>query len=84
MGLNGVFNAVGSEWNWQIGLNYGKAYDTSQDTGFTDIASLATGLDSPGYLQCNGPGQSAPGSTSTWDTKLTVNIIKSSSRDVCL
>lgn len=66
-GLNGFFNALGSTWDWQVGMNYGKVYDTSQDTGFTDIASLATALDSPGGPQCNGPAQSAPGSTGTWD-----------------
>jgi iron complex outermembrane recepter protein len=67
MGLNGVFNLIGSKWNWQVGYNYGKTYDTAQDTGFTNNERLAEQLDSPGIQQCNGPGQSAPGSSGTWD-----------------
>lgn len=67
LGFNGFFNAIGSTWNWQVGMNYGKAHDTSQDTGFTNNENLAIGLDSPGLPQCNGPAQSAPGSTGTWD-----------------
>ena len=67
MGLNGVFNAIGSAWHWETGFNYGRTYDTAQDTGFTDIERLSEQLDSPGGQQCNGPGQSAPGSSGTWD-----------------
>ncbi len=37
MGLNGVFNAIGSAWHWETGFNYGRTYDTAQDTGFTNI-----------------------------------------------
>jgi iron complex outermembrane receptor protein len=67
MGLNGVFHAIGSAWHWETGFNYGRTYDTAQDTGFTDIERLSEQLDSPGGVQCNGPGQSAPGSSGTWD-----------------
>jgi len=66
MGLNGSFDAFGNKWNWEAGYNYGRSYDTAQDTGFTNIERLSQQLDSPGGLQCNGPGQSAPGSTGTW------------------
>jgi iron complex outermembrane recepter protein len=67
LGLNGVFRAIGSSWHWETGFNYGRTYDTAQDTGFTDIERLSEQLDSPGGQQCNGPGQSAPGSSGTWD-----------------
>jgi outer membrane receptor protein involved in Fe transport len=67
LGLNGAFHAIGSNWHWETGFNYGRTYDTAQDTGFTNIERLAEGLDSPGVLPCNGPGQAAPGSTGTWN-----------------
>ena len=67
LGLNGVFNAIGSAWHWETGFNYGRTYDTAQDTGFTNQLNLSEQLDSPGGQQCNGPGQSAPGSSGTWD-----------------
>lgn len=67
LGLNGAFHAIGSDWHWEADYNYGRTYDTAQDTGFTNIQRLAEQLDSPGSLQCNGPGQSAPGSSGTWD-----------------
>ncbi|HEV2442657.1 MAG TPA: TonB-dependent receptor [Steroidobacteraceae bacterium] len=67
MGLNGVFRAIGSDWHWEGTFNYGRTYDTAQDTGFTNIQRLAEQLDSPGVLPCNGPAQSAPGSSGTWD-----------------
>jgi iron complex outermembrane receptor protein len=67
LGLNGAFHAIGSDWHWEAGYNYGRTYDTAQDTGFTNIGRLAEQFDSPGVLPCNGPGQAAPGSTGTWD-----------------
>jgi iron complex outermembrane receptor protein len=67
MGLSGFFNAIGSKWNWEAGYNFGRTYDTAQDTGFTNIQRLAEQLDSPGSLPCNGPGQAAPGSSGTWN-----------------
>lgn len=67
LGFNGVFHAIGSDWHWEARFNYGRSYDTAQDTGFTDIERLAEQLDSPGVLPCNGPAQPAPGSTGTWD-----------------
>lgn len=66
MGFNGFFDAIGSEWDWDLGYNYGRTYDTARDTGFSDHSRLASQLDSPGVLPCNGPAQSAPGSTGTW------------------
>ena len=66
LGLNGDFNALGNKWNWEVGFNYGQTHDAAQDTGFTNNERLAQQLDSPGGAQCNGPGQSAPGSTGTW------------------
>lgn len=66
MGFNGFFDAIGSEWDWDLGYNYGRTYDTTQDTGYTDVSRLASQLDSPGVLPCNGPAQSAPGATGTW------------------
>lgn len=66
-GFKGVFHAIGSDWHWEAGFNYGRSYDTAQDSGFTDIERLAEQLDSPGLLPCNGPAQAAPGSTGTWD-----------------
>jgi iron complex outermembrane receptor protein len=67
MGLNGLFHAIGSDWHWEGIFNYGRTYDTAQDTGFTNIQRLSEQLDSPGGPQCNGPAQSAPGSSGTWD-----------------
>ena len=67
LGLNGAFHAIGSKWNWEVGYNYGRTYDTAQDTGFTNNERLSEQLDSPGGLQCNGPGQAAPGASGTWD-----------------
>jgi iron complex outermembrane receptor protein len=66
MGLNGDFNALGNKWRWEAGFNYGRTYDSAQDTGFTNNERLAQQLDSPGLPQCNGPGQAAPGSSGTW------------------
>lgn len=67
MGLNGTFDVIGNKWNWEAGYNYGRTFDTAQDTGFTNNERLAEQLDSPGVLPCNGPGQAAPGSSGTWD-----------------
>ena len=67
MGLQGDFHVFGNKWNWETGYNYGKTHDTAQDTGFTNNERLSEQLDSPGGLQCNGPGQAAPGSSGTWD-----------------
>lgn len=67
MGLNGDFDALGNKWKWEAGFNYGRTYDTAEDTGFTNNERLSEQLDSPGGLQCNGPGQATPGSSGTWD-----------------
>lgn len=60
MGLNGFFNALGNEWDWDLGSSYGNVYETDSSptsSGFVDTAQLTTALDSPGLAQCNGPGQ---------------------------
>jgi iron complex outermembrane recepter protein len=67
MGLNGDFNALGNQWRWEAGFNYGQTHDTAADTGFTNNERLAQQLDNPGGPQCNGPAQNAPGSSGTWD-----------------
>lgn len=58
MGLNGFFNALGSEWDWNVGAGYGNVYNTQLSTGNFDTVNLAQALDAPGAAQCNGPGQS--------------------------
>ena len=57
MGLNGFFNMLGSEWDWDVGSIYGNTYQSNLTQGLFDTAKLAIQLDSPGSAQCNGPGQ---------------------------
>ncbi|MBU6421032.1 MAG: TonB-dependent receptor [Gammaproteobacteria bacterium] len=56
MGLNGFFNMLGSEWDWDIGSIYGNTYQSNLTQGLFDTAKLAIQMDSPGSAQCNGPG----------------------------
>ncbi|MGH8401825.1 MAG: TonB-dependent receptor domain-containing protein [Gammaproteobacteria bacterium] len=56
MGLNGFFNMLGSEWDWDVGSIYGNTYQSNLTQGLFNTARLATQLDSPGAAQCNGPG----------------------------
>lgn len=67
MGVNGFFDALGNEWDWDAGYSYGHILDLESNSGLQDDSKLATQLDSPGFQQCNGPAQSAPSSTGTWD-----------------
>jgi iron complex outermembrane receptor protein len=57
MGLNGYFNMLGSEWDWDLGSIYGNTYQSNLTQGLFNTARLATQLDAPGAAQCNGPGQ---------------------------
>ena len=57
MGLNGFFNMLGSEWDWDVGSIYGNTYQSNLTQGLFNTAALAIQLDSPGAAQCNGPGQ---------------------------
>lgn len=67
MGLNGFFDALGSEWDWELDSNYGNNYNVGTNGGFVNTSRLASQFDSPGVQSCNGPAQSVPGSTGTWD-----------------
>ncbi len=56
-GLNGYFNALGSEWDWDVGYSYGNNYETDITTGLFNTLNLAQALDSPGFTSCsNSPG----------------------------
>lgn len=60
MGLNGFFDALGNEWDWNLGSSYGNVFQTTSSppsSAYVDTAQLTTALDSPGLAQCNGPGQ---------------------------
>ncbi|HKT32326.1 MAG TPA: TonB-dependent receptor [Gammaproteobacteria bacterium] len=57
MGLNGFFNMLGSEWDWDVGSIYGNTYQSNLTQGLFNTSRLATQLDAPGAAQCNGPGQ---------------------------
>lgn len=57
MGLNGYFNMLGSEWDWDLGSVYGNTYQSNLTTGLFNTNRLAIQLDAPGEAQCNGPGQ---------------------------
>ena len=56
MGLNGFFNMLGSEWDWDVGSIYGNTYQSNLTQGLFNTSRLATQLDAPGAAQCNGPG----------------------------
>lgn len=66
MGLNGFFDAIGSEWDWDLGYSYGHIIDDEDGQGVFDDVRVAQQLDSPGFPQCNGPAQSSPGATGNW------------------
>ena len=59
MGVNGFFNMLGSEWDWDVGSVYGNTYQSNLTQGLFNTSRLATQMDSPGAAQCNGPGQVA-------------------------
>ncbi|MGH8399042.1 MAG: TonB-dependent receptor, partial [Gammaproteobacteria bacterium] len=63
MGLNGYFDALGNEWDWSAGSNFGQAEDLTNNYNMLNTVNVATALDAPGYAQCNGPGQSTPASS---------------------
>lgn len=64
--LNGFFEALGSEWDWDAGYSYGNTLDTMTLSGFADGRRIATQFDSPGFAPCNGPAQSTPGTSGDW------------------
>lgn len=57
MGMNGFFDAIGTEWDWDVGANYGNITTLGLSTGGFNTAQLTSALDTPGAAQCNGPGQ---------------------------
>lgn len=67
MGLNGFFDALDSEWDWEVESSYGRNNDTNVfPFGFESNSLVASQFDSPGAVPCNGPAQSAPGNSGTW------------------
>ncbi|HVC29335.1 MAG TPA: TonB-dependent receptor [Gammaproteobacteria bacterium] len=52
-GLNGYFNALGSEWDWDAGYSYGNNYETDITTGLFNTLNLAQALDAPGFTPCS-------------------------------
>lgn len=66
MGFNGFFNALGNEWDWDMGYSYGHVLDLESAAGLSNNVRVAMQLDSPGVEQCNGPAQASPGSAGTW------------------
>lgn len=66
MGLNGFFDAIGNEWDWDLGYSYGTVYSSQNSLNVNSAARVATALNSPGVAPCNGPAQAAPGATGTW------------------
>lgn len=57
MGLKGFFDALGSEWDWDLNSTYGNADAEILTEGSFDGSQMAEQLDAPGWAQCNGPGQ---------------------------
>lgn len=57
MGLNGFFNALGSEWDWSLGSSFGQVTEDIDNFNMINTVNVATAVDAPGYAQCNGPGQ---------------------------
>jgi len=51
--LNGYFNMMGSEWDWDAGYSYGNNYETDVTTGLFNTLNLAQALDAPGFTPCN-------------------------------
>lgn len=58
-GLSGFFDALGSEWDWDTGASYGNVYQSQSAMNSYNTSQLVQQLDSPGWAQCNGPGQLA-------------------------
>ncbi|MGA9851774.1 MAG: TonB-dependent receptor [Gammaproteobacteria bacterium] len=48
-GFTGYFNMLGSEWDWDLGYNYGNNYESDVTNGLVNTANLALAL-GPAYL----------------------------------
>lgn len=67
-GFNGYFNLLGSEWDWDLGYNYGNNYGSNlEDTNGGDVSGvvnterLQNALGYPGQQPCTLNGQPLPG-----------------------
>ena len=65
-GFKGYFNALGNEWDWDAGYNFGKIYESRPLTGFLNTERLQTALgtanaDGTNSAPCTINGQVAPG-----------------------
>jgi iron complex outermembrane receptor protein len=65
-GFKGYFNALGNEWDWDAGYNYGKNYQSTVTNGLVNTERLQTALgsanaDGTNTQPCTINGQAAPG-----------------------
>lgn len=67
-GFTGYFNMFGSEWDWDLGYNYGKNFGSSLEatnggivSGEVDLERLQEALGYPGQKPCTVNGQPLPG-----------------------
>lgn len=67
-GFTGYFNMLGSEWDWDLGYNFGKNYGSNlEDTNGGDVTGLVNNerlqqaLGYPGQEPCTEGGQPIPG-----------------------
>ncbi|MDE2090922.1 MAG: TonB-dependent receptor [Gammaproteobacteria bacterium] len=52
-GFQGYFNMLGSEWDWDLGYNYGGINEFDSTNGLFNTQRLAQALDSPGFGTCS-------------------------------
>ncbi len=57
MGLKGYFNTLGSEWDWDVGYNYGTNYETDVTTGLMNTQRMQYALNN-----CTASGGAVSGS----------------------
>ncbi|MGH8402202.1 MAG: TonB-dependent receptor domain-containing protein, partial [Gammaproteobacteria bacterium] len=51
-GFNGYFNMLGSEWDWDVGYNYGNNYESDVTNGLVNTLNLQNALGYPGQAPC--------------------------------
>ena len=62
-GFTGYFNLLGSEWDWDLGYNYGKNYESDVTNGLVNTERLQTALGLAGQAPCTINGVAVPGCT---------------------
>ncbi|HKU17776.1 MAG TPA: TonB-dependent receptor [Candidatus Saccharimonadales bacterium] len=58
-GFNGYFNLLGSEWDWDVGYNYGNNYESDVTNGLVNTVALQNALGLPGQVPCQVSATSA-------------------------